>query len=279
MKKKKLIADTICFLILLIISLIFITPFLWTFLTSVKPDAEIYTNHMHILPRTISMEHYQKVFTQMTNFGYYFRNSVTSSFWTVFLVTVLSAGMGYSFAKFNYRGKNLVFGFVMLVLTLPYIIYLIPIYIMGSRLKIINTVTGLVLPYIATNLPMAVFIMRGQFMGIPDTLCEAARLDGCSEWQLFARVVLPCVTPGIATVIIYTFINVWGEFTYARTLTQNQLSQTLPVGIVFLQDEASTWAYGTLASVITLSLIPVLIMFLSMQKYFVRGIMQGALKG
>ncbi len=279
MKKNKMIASAICFLILLLIALLFITPFLWTFLTSVKPDAEIYTNEMHILPRVVSMEHYQKVFTQMTNFGHYFKNSVLSSFWTVFAVTALSAGMGYSFSKFNYKGKNLIFGFVLLVLTLPYIIYLIPIYIMGSRLKIINTVTGLVLPYIATNLPMAVFIMRGQFMGVPETLCEAARLDGCGEWQLFRRVVLPVVKPGIATVIIYTFINVWGEFTYARTLTQNQLSQTLPVGIVFLQDEASTWAYGTLAAVITLSLIPVLVMFLSMQKYFVRGIMQGALKG
>lgn len=279
MKKRFSASSIICFLVLLIIAVVFIMPFLWTFLTSVKPDNEIYTNVMHVLPRQVSLEHYRYVFTQMTNFGKYFKNSVVSSFWTVLVVTLLAASMGYSFAKFNYKGKGAFFAFVLLVLTLPYIIYLIPIYIMGSRLKIINTVTGLVLPYIATNLPMAVFIMRGQFMNVPSTLSEAARIDGCNEWRLFSNIVMPCVKPGIATVVIYTFINVWGEFTYARTLTQNQLSQTLPVGIVFLQDEASTWAYGTLAAVITMSLIPVLIMFLSMQKYFVKGIMEGALKG
>ena len=279
MNRKKSVSRAIIFIVLLLTALVFIIPFTWTLLTSLKTNETIYTAEMTILPRPVTFEHYQHVFTQMGNFFLYFRNSVISSFWTILLVTVFSATMGYSFAKCSYRFKGFYLGFVLFVLTLPYIIYLIPIYIMNSRLKIINTLTGLVLPYIATNLPMAVFIMQGQYTNVPNTLSEAARLDGCNSWQLFWNIVLPCVKPGLATVIIYTFINVWGEFTYAKTLTSSAVSQTLPVGIVFLQDEAGSWAYGTLTAVIILSLIPVLIIFLAMQKYFVRGIMEGALKG
>ena len=108
---------------------------------------------------------------------------------------------------------------------------------------------------------------------------EAARIDGASQWQTFSRVMLPIVKPGIATVIIMTFITVWGEFTYARTLCVTAKSQTLAVGITFLRDEAASWQYGTLTATIILSLIPVMIIFLSMQKYFVKGIMAGAVKG
>lgn len=279
MRKKIAPSRVIIFIILLLLALIFIIPFTWTLITSLKTDEEIYTAALTVLPKRVTFEHYVHVFQQMDNFFKYFKNSVISSFWTILLVTLFSATMGYSFAKCSYRFKNFYLGFVLFVLTLPYIIYLIPIYIMNSRLKLINTLTGLILPYIATNLPMAVFIMQGQYTNVPDTLSEAARLDGCSSWQVFWNIVLPCVKPGLATVIIYTFINVWGEFTYAKTLTSSAVSQTLPVGIVFLQDEAGSWAYGTLTSVIIMSLIPVLIIFLTMQKYFVRGIMEGALKG
>lgn len=277
--KKVNIGRILCFVILLAVALAFITPFVWTLLTSFKTNEEIYTAKMSVLPTVVTFGHYQHVFTQMGNFFQYFKNSVLVSVWTILLVTVFSATMAYSFSKLDYKFKSLYLGFVLLVLTLPYIIYLIPIYIMNSKLKLINTLTGLVLPSIATNLPMAVFIMNGQFANVPNTLSEAARLDGCNQWQVFKSVVMPCVKPGIATVIIYTFINVWGEFTYAKTLTSSPLAQTLPVGIVFLQDEAGSWAYGTLAAVIILSLIPVLVIFLSMQKYFVKGIMEGALKG
>ena len=167
----------------------------------------------------------------------------------------------------------------MLVITLPYVIYLIPIYIMQSKMNMIDTNLGLILPYIATNLPMSVFIMRGQFNGVPNEMMEAARIDGANQWQTFSKTVIPVVKSGIATVIIMTFVTVWGEFTYARTLSVTPKSQTLAVGITFLRDEAASWQYGTLTATIILSLIPVMVIFLSMQKYFVKGIMAGAIKG
>lgn len=279
MNSKKNLSDGIIFVLLFLISFVFIVPFLWTFLTSLKPNEEIYSTTLTLLPKEFYLGHYTGIFTKLGNFFRYFSNSVIVSFWSVLFNVILAATLGYSFSKFQYWGRDFFLSFILLIITLPYVIYLIPIYIMQSRFDLIDTRLGLILPYIATNLPMSVFIMRGQFNGVPNEMMEAARIDGASHWQTFIRVMLPIVKPGIATVIIMTFITVWGEFTYARTLSTTARSQTLAVGITFLRDEAASWQYGTLTATIILSLIPVMIIFLSMQKYFIKGIMAGAVKG
>ena len=279
MSIKKNAGSIAVFILLFVISFIFIIPFIWTMLTSLKPDEEIYSSVLTFLPVNPYLGHYTGIFTKLGNFFKYFSNSVVVSFWSVLFNVLFAATLGYSFSKFQYWGRDLFFGFVLLIITLPYVIYLIPIYIMQSRFDLIDTRLGLILPYIATNLPMSVFIMRGQFNGVPNEMMEAARIDGAGQWQTFSRVMLPIVKPGIATVIIMTFIWVWGEFTYARTLCTTAKSQTLAVGITFLRDEAASWQYGTLTATIILSLIPVLAIFLSMQKYFIKGIMAGAVKG
>ena len=279
MSIKKNAGSIAVFILLFVISFIFIIPFIWTMLTSLKPDEEIYSSVLTFLPVNPYLGHYTGIFTKLGNFFKYFTNSVVVSFWSVLFNVLFAATLGYSFSKFQYWGRDLFLGFVLLIITLPYVIYLIPIYIMQSRFDLIDTRLGLILPYIATNLPMSVFIMRGQFNGVPNEMMEAARIDGAGQWQTFSRVMLPIVKPGIATVIIMTFISVWGEFTYARTLCTPAKSQTLAVGITFLRDEAASWQYGTLTATIILSLIPVLAIFLSMQKYFIKGIMAGAVKG
>ena len=279
MIKRDPVSTVIIFLVLFVVSFLFIIPFIWTALTSIKTDPEIYSFDMVIIPSVVTFEHYARVVTRMGAFLLFFRNSVITAFWSVLGVTVLSTTMGYAFSKLYFKFKSFFLGFILFVLTLPYVIYLIPIYIMQARFDLINTHLGLVLPYIALYLPLAVFIMRGQFNNIPSSMGDAATIDGCNSFDVFARVMLPMVKPGIATVIIFTFINVWGEFTYGRTLTSTTRAQTLPVGITFLRDEATAWQFGTLTATIVLSLIPVLIIFLSMQKYFIKGIMEGALKG
>ena len=279
MKNKNLPSSVIIFIVLAISSFLFIVPFLWTFLTSLKTNQEIYTSQIRVFPTVVSFEHYVRVITRMGDFIRFFSNSVIVGFWSVLAIVILSSTLGYAFSKLEFKFKRFFLGVFLFVITLPYVIYLIPIYMMKMRMNLINTHLGLILPYIALYLPMAVFIMRGQFNGVPDTLRDAARIDGCGAFGIFTRIMLPVVKPGIATVIIFTFINVWGEFTYARTLTINARSQTLPVGITFLRDEATSWQYGSLTATIVLTLIPVLIIFLSMQKYFIKGIMEGALKG
>jgi ABC-type glycerol-3-phosphate transport system permease component len=277
--KKIDVSKIIIFTLLLIIALVFLMPFIWTFLTSIKDNKEIYSSKVIIIPTMITFDHYIKVITQMQDFILFFRNTIVITFFSVIATVILSAMAGYAFAKLQFWGKKIYLGFILLILTLPYAIYLIPIYIMENKFGLINTYSGLILPYIAINLPISIFIMRGQFLSIPNGLMEASTIDGCNFIQVWSKIMMPIAKPGIAIIIIFTFINVWGEFTFARTLTNTAVSQTLAVGITFLRDEAASWQYGTLCATIIMSLIPLLAIFLSMQKYFIRGIMEGALKG
>ncbi len=280
MKKSITITQAILFVSLLIISFIFLVPFLWTVITSLKIDKEIYSNRIIIFPTQVTLMHYIRVLTQMKEVIKFFINTVWITLWSVGGTMLLSAMMGYAFGKLTFFGKNVYLLFVMIILTLPYAIYLIPIYIMENRMGLINTHWGLILPYIAINLPMSIFVMRGIFINIPNEIAESAMIDGCNFFQTWSKIMLPLARPGLAVVMIFTFINVWGEFMFARTLSSSPAAQTLSVGITFLRDEASSWQYGTLCSVITLSLIPLLTVFLSMQKYFIeKGLMEGALKG
>lgn len=269
----------IIFIILTLTTLVFLIPFIWTLLTSLKDNKEIYSTTMIILPSTISMEHYIKVVTQMQDFLKFSINTVNITFWSVLATVLFSAMMGYAFAKLKFVGKNIYLGFILLILTLPYAIYLIPIYMLEDRMSLINTHAGLILPYVAINLPMSIFILRGTFNNIPNGLAEAATIDGCNFFEVWYKIMMPIAKPGLATIIIFTFINVWGEFMFARTLASTPAAQTLAVGITFLRDEAASWQYGTLCATIILSLIPLLAIFLSMQKYFIKGITEGALKG
>lgn len=279
MKKSFSMSKIVVFIILLIIAFGFLVPFIWTLLTSIKGNGEIYSSTFRIFPSKATIEHYIKVVTQMQDFGAFTINTVLITFISVIATVVFSSMAGYAFSKLEFAGKKFYFAFILLVLTLPYVVYLIPIYIMEDKINIINTHLGLILPYIALNLPISIFIMRGTFNNIPNTLAEAAKIDGCNFFQVWYKIMMPLAKPGIATITIFTFINVWGEFMFARTLTSTPDAQTLAVGITFLRDEAASWQYGTLSATIALSLVPLLVIFLSMQKYFIRGIMEGALKG
>ena len=279
MTKKLKLPEVIIFIILLLTAVVFLVPFLWTFLTSIKDNKEIYSSTVVIIPSIVTLEHYVKVITQMEDFLKFSYNTVVITLWSVAATVILSAMMGYAFAKLNFIGKKIYLAFILLILTLPYAIYLIPIYILEDKVNLIDTHVGLILPYVAINLPMSIFIMRGTFSNIPNGLSEAATIDGCNFFQVWSRIMMPIAKPGLATIVIFTFINVWGEFMFARTLASTPAAQTLAVGITFLRDEAASWQYGTLTATIMLSLIPLLAIFLSMQKYFIRGITEGALKG
>lgn len=278
-RQKVRISSIVIFIILLMSALVFLIPFVWTLLTSLKTNQEIYSTSVIILPSVITLEHYVKVVTQMQDFLKFSINTISITFWSVIATVLFSAMMGYAFAKLDFIGKKVYLGFILLILTLPYAIYLIPIYMLEDRMSLINTHAGLILPYVAINLPMSIFILRGTFNNIPNGLAEAATIDGCNFFEVWYKIMMPIAKPGLATIIIFTFINVWGEFMFARTLASTPAAQTLAVGITFLRDEAASWQYGTLCATIILSLIPLLAIFLSMQQYFIRGITEGALKG
>lgn len=260
-------------------SLIFVAPFIWVVLTSLKADSEIFSVPITIFPQQIVFDQYSHVLKEMTEFAIYFSNTVLVSIFSLVIVLVLGSLAGYAFGCMSFRGNKLMLTFVLVILTIPYAVYLIPVFILENRLDLVNTKLGLILPYVALNLPLAIFIMRGTFRNIPSELEDAAFIDGANHFQIWYQIMIPLAMPGVATTGIFTFVMVWSEFMFARALMLSRDSFTLPIGVTFLQTEAQSWNFGVLAAAIVLTLIPVMIVFVALQRYLVRGIMEGALKG
>ncbi len=267
------------FIVVTLLALIYISPLLWMLNTSLRPTWDIYRFPPTIIPRKITLENYIYVLTQMSGFGRYFLNSVVVTFSTVILVLIASAMGGYAFGVRRFRGQNLLFTGVILVLTIPYIMYLIPIYMMEDKLGLQNNWLGLILPYVALNLPWGLLIMRGAFSTIPLDIRDAAIIDGCNEFQLWFRVMLPITKPALAATTIITFVFAWQEYMFASTLMTKNQWQTLPVGIVWLRDELQTLVYGRIGAMVVLTIVPVFILFLAFRNFFIKGLSEGMLKG
>ena len=265
--------------VIIVFALIFMSPLIWMFVTSLRPTSELYRYPITLIPRELSLENYSYVFGEMRSFLRYFLNSLIVTVSTVLLVLISSAMSGYAFGKREFRGREVLFMGIILVLTIPYIMYLIPIYMMEDWLGLQNNWLGLILPYVALNLPWGILIMRGAFATIPNDIKDAAIVDGCTELQLWFRVMLPMTKPSLAATGIITFVFAWQEYLFASTLMTKNQWQTLPVGIVWIRDELQTLVYGRIGAMIVLSIIPVLIIFLIFKDFFIEGLREGMLKG
>jgi ABC-type glycerol-3-phosphate transport system permease component len=186
---------------------------------------------------------------------------------------------GYALGALKFRGSGIVVNAILGILSIPWIILIVPILIFEFRLSIWNTRLGLILPYIGLFLPVAIWIMRGTFVGMPKELGEAARIDGASELLVFWRVYLPMAKGGVATVILITFIDVWNEVLLAASLAINPQIANINTGLRILADEGQSFAFGMLSAAILVAMIPTLIVFIVLQRYYVRGISEGALTG
>lgn len=269
----------VLYILACIISFIFLAPLIWIVLTSLKPAREIFSYPLTILPQKVTLEHYGYVLFKFADFRRYFLNSVIVTGVSIFLIVALSCLGGYVFGRKRFSGQNLIMLFILLVLTVPYVVYLVPIFIMEDTIGLRNSYLGLILPYVALNLPWGLIIMRGTFKTIPNELEDAAKIDGCSELQMLFRIMLPLAKPGIATATTITFIFVWQEFLFAVTLQSQTEWQTLPIGIVHIRDELQALAYDTLTATIIISLIPIFIVFILLKNFFIKGITEGGLKG
>ncbi len=262
-----------------VFAFLFLFPPLWMLLTSLRTTQDIYQVPPTFLPRTITFENYTYVLTEMDGGLRYFINSTVVTLVSVFLVVLSSAMGGYAFGSRRFKGKELMFMGIVFVLTIPYIMYLIPIYLIEIKLNLRNTWLGLILPYVALNLPWGLLIMRSAFSTIPLEIKDAAIIDGCNEFQLWYRVMLPITRPALAATVIITFVFVWQEYLFASTLMTKNTWQTLPVGIVWLRDELQTMAYGRIGAMFVLSILPIFIPFILLRNFFIKGLSEGMLKG
>lgn len=260
-------------------SLLSLIPLLWVVSSSLKSDKEIYTVHGRFLPVHPTLSHYLGLRADLPQFPGYMLNSVIVTVASVTAVVLFATLGAYPLARYRFPGRRLVFSFVLLAVAVPYVLYLVPIYVMESGTGLLNTIPGLVLPYVALNLPLAFILMEGSYRVIPRDFEEAAQIDGCSPLRAWWSVALPLARSGVAAAVIFTFVAVWEEFMFAVTLFGTGDNTTFPVGVTFLQSEGQSYAFGQLSATIVIALIPALIIFLLLQRHFVKGLVEGGLKG
>ncbi len=253
-------------------------PYLWTALMSLRTTDEIYRSHYGLpIPA-----HWDKYYVAWTKFGYqtYFRNSAIVAVVSVLLVTVIGALAAFGFARRRYAFplREPLFLLIFLSIMFPPQIMLLSLFQILVQYKLFNSLAGLVLVYVATELPLTIYLLRAFFAQIPTELEEAARLDGCSDWAMFWRVMFPMALPAVATTVILNFIYFWNEFLYAVVFITRQEIRTLPLAIQFLVSD-QYFDIGMLATGLMIATLPVLLLYLFLSEWFVRGMTAGAIKG
>ncbi len=279
---KKIIFNTTIHTILIVTCLLSIFPFLWLTSTSLKGiNEDIFAYPPQIIPQDFTWMNYIEVW-QRVDFMGYFWNSLIVAGLTVFLNLVLSSLAAYPLARMQFKGKKVVFFSILSTIMIPFQAIMLPVYLITLKLHLIDSVNN-TLGYIGLVMPFAVsafgiFLMRQAFLKIPREVEEAAIVDGCNVFQMFVKVVLPMVKPTLAVLAVFTFIGSWGEFLWPSIMLTKESMYTLPVGINNLQGMFSAnWRFIAAGSI--LSTIPIIIFFLMMQKYFISGENDGAVKG
>lgn len=268
--------------VLILVSLLSIFPFIWLISTSLKGNSEnIFAYPPQIIPQAFTFENYVGVWKKV-DFMAYFWNSMIVAGATVFLNLLLSALAGYPLARMEFVGKKAAFFAVLATIMVPFQAIMLPVYLITLKLNMVDSVNNL-MGYLGLVLPFAVsafgiFLMRQAFMAIPKEMEEAAIVDGCNVVLVFFKVLLPMVKPSLAVLAIFTFIGSWGEFLWPSIVLTKESMYTLPVGVNNLQGMfSSNWRFIAAGSI--LSTIPIVVFFLAMQKYFISGENEGAVKG
>ncbi len=268
--------------ILILVSILSIFPFLWLISTSLKGAGEnIFAYPPNLIPTDFTFENYVGVWNRVNLFGY-FVNSMIVAVGTVVLNLLLSSLAAYPLARMEFNGKKITFFAVLATIMIPFQAIMLPVYLITIKLNLIDSVSNLA-GYLGLIMPFAVsafgiFLMRQAFLGIPREMEEAAIVDGCNVFQVFWKVLLPMVKPSLAVLAIFTFIGSWGEFLWPSIVLTKEALYTLPVGVNNLQGMfSSNWRFIAAGSII--SIIPIIVFFLSMQKYFISGENEGAVKG
>lgn len=268
--------------ILIFVSLLSIFPFIWLISTSLKGQSEnIFAYPPQIIPQDFTFENYVGVWKRV-NFIAYFVNSMVVAGFTVLLNLILSAMAAYPLARMQFFGKKFAFFAVLATIMVPFQAIMLPVYLITLKLHLVDSVNnfmgylGLVMPFAVSA--FGIFLMRQAFLTIPKEMEEAAIVDGCNVWQVFFKVLLPMVKPSLAVLAIFTFIGSWGEFLWPSIVLTKESMYTLPVGVNNLQGMfSSNWRFIAAGSI--LATIPIVIFFLAMQKYFISGETEGAIKG
>jgi ABC-type glycerol-3-phosphate transport system permease component len=261
--------------VLILGTILTFSPFYWMVASSFKPQSEIFTSTLHLVPSNATLEHYASLLAK-TKFLRWVLNSVVFALGTTTLSLFLSSLAGFAFAKYEFRGKSALFAVVLASVSIPQFVTIIPVYGLMVRLGLVNTYWGLILPFSVNAL--VIFLMRQYIMGIPSELLDAARIDGSSEFGIFHRVIVPVIRPAIGAAGIFVFLTTWNQYLWPLIMMQSNDMMVAPVGLATLST-LYVIEYGQIMAGATLSTLPILALFLLMQEQFVAGLTSGALKG
>jgi ABC-type glycerol-3-phosphate transport system permease component len=273
-RKRFSLSRILAFSLLLVMSLATVYPFIWTVITSLRERNTIYSGKF--FPEKIIFTNYPAAWVQ-THFGEHFLNSLFITGVSLVGIVFLSTTAGYAFAKLNFPFKRLIYILLLSTMAMPAASLIIPLYLQVKRLGLIDSQWGLILVYIGSMSPFSIFLMRSFFETLPNELIEAARIDGSSEWGTFYSVALPLVRPGIGTVVILQFLSLWNEFLYATVLISNSSKYPLQPTIYNLVGQYST-NWTLLAASLVMAIVPIVAVYVNMQKQMVAGLTQGALR-
>lgn len=269
------------FIIIVIICIVNF-PIYWMFRTSIQPVTSVVDNDISILPTSFDFSSYKKIWNSLDYASHIkFKNSLINSFLVVgssmIISVILAIFAGYSLARYRYRGKKIISQGILYVYMFPRMMFVIPLLILIIKLHLYNTLTSLVIVYCTFSLPYSIWMMQGYFQSIPKELEEAAMIDGCSRFEAFRKIILPLVVPGISATAIYAFILGWNNVLYPLTFISLDTKQVVSVGFMSLiSGDVTPWQGVMAASV--LSSIPVVILFLFLQKSLVKGLTAGSVK-
>lgn len=276
MRRKKIMAGAAMYALLGLLASLVLIPVLWMVSTAFKSYGETIAKPPRWIPQQISFEAFGRLWSEYP-FGTYFKNSFVIVLFSMAVSVFASCLAGYGLTRFKFRGRNSLMTFILVTQMFPSVMLLVPFYSIIGKMHLLDTHLGLILVYISFTVPFCTWTMLGFFRALPLDLDEAARIDGCNSWQCFSRIILPLTLPGIASTSIYAFITSWNEYMFAFILTSRPEMKTLSVGIAEMNGfQQIRWNDMMTASL--MASLPLILLFICLQKYFVSGLTSGAVK-
>jgi multiple sugar transport system permease protein len=266
----------------LLLFLVFaLLPFLWMLTASLEPISSLYRASASLIPHPFTLQNYLNVIrpgsANSNDFVRQFLNSIIVAGGTVVLAILIGVPAAYGFSRFQFRGRRTIMYIILAQSIFPLVNFLVPLYILMQTVGLLNSYWSLIIGYLTFSLPLDIWMLKGFFDGIPTDMEISARLDGASRWRTFLEVGVPPAVPGIVATAVFTFILAWDEYLYALTMISSAPMRTLPLGIFsFFSDASPNWSLLT-ATAIAMS-VPVVVVFLFLQRYFISALTKGALK-
>ncbi|WPC08954.1 carbohydrate ABC transporter permease [Globicatella sp. PHS-GS-PNBC-21-1553] len=275
MKKQKILAKILIYIVLIAVTITMLFPFIWMLSSSLKLNKDIFAFPIEWIPKNPQWDNYKKIWEQIP-LATFIKNTAKITLIVTFLQLLTSSFAAYAFSKLRFKGRDFLFLAYVATIAVPWQAYMVPQFIMMREFGLNNTHLAIIL--LQAFSAFGVFMMRQFYQGIPDSLIEAARIDGMNDYQIYAKIMLPLSKPAISTLTIFTFVNTWNDFLGPLLYLTRESLKTIQIGLRMFITQYSA-EYGLIMAASVVVLIPVLIVFLSLQKYFVQGVAATGVKG